>query len=90
MQADALADTQADSLAVVEKETVCDTLAKIEFETLAFTLAAWERRALIDPLAERVAEVYFQSHGDILIDAFGTFLTKQLKFKESHSCPRFS
>lgn len=40
MQADALADTQADSLAVVEKETVCDTLAKIEFETLAFTLAA--------------------------------------------------
>lgn len=83
-------NTLADSLAWVQKETVCNTLAKVEFETLAFTLAALECKALIDALAERVAEVYFQTHGDVLIDPFSTFLTKQPNFKESHSCPRFS
>ena len=70
-------NTLADSLAVVEKETVCDTLAN-------------GVQGLIDTLAERVVEVYFQTHGDVLIDAFSTFLTKQLNFKQSHSCPRFS
>ena len=85
VEAEALVDTLADTLAEVEAEALgdtlgdfeaeapvdilADTLAELEAETLGVTLGDVEAEALVDTLADTPAEVESETLGDALGDA---------------------
>ena len=85
VEAEALVDTLADTLAEVEAEALgdtlgdfeaeapvdilADTLAELEGETLGVTLGDVEAEALVDTLVDTPAEVESETLGDALGDA---------------------
>ena len=69
MEAETLFDTPGDVEAEALVDTLADTLAEVEAETLGVTLGDVEAEALVDTLADTPAEVESETLGDALGDA---------------------